>query len=226
MEGKSQETAAAMAGMSERSARNWLRGPLPSEKKEMRHWRTRPDPFEGVWEEEIEPLLREEAALGLRATTIIEYLEEPHPGRFSASQLRTLQRRLQEWRAQNGPDKEVYFPQEHPLGREAQIDFTHCKSLGVRIGGQPYVHQLFQFVLSHSGWRYAEIAASETYLALQRGLQGALWTLGGAPRVIRSDNTGEYIRNLSEQRCEMALALFHFQPGLFGIPHTWPLQVG
>ena len=76
MEGKSQETAAAMAGMSVRSARNWQQGPLPLEKKEERLWRTRADPFEGVWEEEIEPLLRAEAAQGLRATTIIEYLEE------------------------------------------------------------------------------------------------------------------------------------------------------
>ena len=33
MEGKTQETAAAMAGMSVRSARKWQRGPLPSETK-------------------------------------------------------------------------------------------------------------------------------------------------------------------------------------------------
>ena len=157
MEGKSQETAAAMAGMSVRSARSWQEGPLPSEKREERRWRTRADPFEGVWEEEIEPLLRDEAAGGLRATTIVKYLEERHPGRFSASHLRTLQRRLQEWRAKHGPEKEVYFPQEHPPGREAQIDFTHCKSPGVSIGGQPYAHLLFHFVLSHSG------------LALRRG---------------------------------------------------------
>ena len=130
MEGKSQETAAAMAGMSVRSARSWQEGPLPSEKREERRWRTRADPFEGGWEEEIEPLLRDEAAGGLRATTIVKYLEERHPGCFSASHLRTLQRRLQKWRAKHGPEKEVYFPQEHPPGREAQIDFTHCKSLG------------------------------------------------------------------------------------------------
>ena len=54
MEGKTQETAAAKAGMSVRSARKWQRGPLPSETKQER---TRPDPFDGVWEEEIEPLL-------------------------------------------------------------------------------------------------------------------------------------------------------------------------
>ena len=33
MEGKKQQTAAAMAGMSERSARKWQCGPLPSETK-------------------------------------------------------------------------------------------------------------------------------------------------------------------------------------------------
>ena len=166
MEGKKQQTAAAMAGMSERSARKWQCGPLPSETKTERRWRTRPDPFDGVWEEEILPLLQGEAAGRLRATTIIEWLEEKSPGRFSASQLRTLQRRLQDWRALNGPDQEVYFPQEHPPGREAQLDFTHCNSLGVTIGGRRYRHLLFQLVLSHSGWRYAEVVAGETFVAL------------------------------------------------------------
>ena len=47
-----------MAGMSERSARKWQCGPLPSETKQERRWRTRPDPFDGVWEEEILPLLQ------------------------------------------------------------------------------------------------------------------------------------------------------------------------
>ena len=79
MEGKKQQTAAAMAGMSERSARKWQCGPLPSETKQERRWRTRPDPFDGVWEEEILPLLRGEAAGRLRATTIIEWLEERFP---------------------------------------------------------------------------------------------------------------------------------------------------
>ena len=161
MEGKKQQTAAAVAGMSERSARKWQSGPLPSETKHDRWWRTRPEPFDGVWEEEIEPLLRGEAAGKLRATTIIEWLEEKFPGRFSASQLRTLQRRLQDWRALHGPDQEVCVSQEHPPGREAQIDFTRCNSLGVIIGGRPYRHLLFHLVSSHSGWRYAEVVAGE-----------------------------------------------------------------
>ena len=200
MEGKTQQTAAAMAGMSERSARRWQSSPLPSETKTEHRWRTRPDPFDGVWEEEILPLLQGEAADKLRATTIIDWLEEQHPGRFSASQLRTLQRRLQDWRALNSPDKEVYFPQEHPPGREAQIDFTHCNSLEVTVGGRAHRHRLFQLVLSHSGWRYAEVAAGETFLALKQGLQNTLWELGGAPRVIRSDNTSAATHEMRRSR--------------------------
>ena len=83
----------------------------------------------------------------------------------------------------------MYFPQEHPPGREAQFDFTHCNSLGVTIAGQPYPHLLFQLILSHSGWRYAEVAVGETFLALQRVCRMPLWTLGGVPRILRSDNT-------------------------------------
>ena len=200
MEGKTQETAAAMSGMSVRSARKWQSGPLPSETKQERRWRTRPDPFDGVWEDEVEPLLRGDPRGRLKATTIIEWLEEQHPGRFSPSQLRTLQRRLQDWRALHGPEREVYFPQVHPPGREAQIDFTHGNALGVSIAGQPYPHLLFQLVLSHSGWRYAQVASGESFLALKQGLQAALWTLGGVPQILRSDNTSAATHEVKRSR--------------------------
>ena len=188
MEGKSQQAAAAASGMSVRTARTWQRGRLPSEKKDKRRWRTRPDPFAGVWAEEVEPLLRSDVEGALKATTILEWLEERHPGRFSMSQLRTLQRRLRDWRALSGPDREVYFEQDHPPGREAQMDFTHCGELGVTVGGEPFGHLLFHFVLSHSGWRYVDLAYGETFAALVKGMQGALWELGDVPEVVRTDN--------------------------------------
>ncbi len=104
-------------------------------------------------------------------------------------------------RALNGPDQEVYFPQEHPPGREAYLDFPHCNSLGVTIGGQRYRHLLSQPVLSHSRWRYAEVVSGETFLTLQQGLQNALWELGGAPQVIRSDNTSVLTHEIKRSRC-------------------------
>ena len=48
---------------------------------------------------------------------------------------------------------------------EAQIDFTCGSSLGVAIAVMPFPHLLFRLVLGNSGWRYAEMATGETFLA-------------------------------------------------------------
>ena len=68
------------------------------------------------------------------------------------------------------------------------------------IGGRRYRHLLFQLVFSQSGWRYAEVVAGETFLALKQGLQNALWELGGAPQVIRSDNTSALTHEIKRSR--------------------------
>lgn len=188
MEGKSQETAAAIAGMSVRTARTWEAGPLPSQVERRRGWRTRPDPFAEVWDTDVEPLLVADEHGRLEAKTLMEELIDRHPEQFSMSQLRTMQRRVRDWRALNGPPKEVFFEQEHVPGREASVDFTHAEELGVRIAGEPFSHLLFQFRLAFSGWIWVMIALGETYEALVSGIQGALRALGGVPDVICTDN--------------------------------------
>jgi len=188
MNGLKQETAAAVAGMSVRSARKWEKGPLPSEARQPRTWRTREDPFVDVWESDVVPLLEADTKGVLEAPTILEELEARHPGRFSGKELRTLQRRLREWRAVSGPEQEVFFPQEHPPGREGVVDFSHAVKLGVTIAGELLAHLLFAFKLSFSGWCWFQIAFGETYEALVEGLQGALWDLGGVPELVRHDN--------------------------------------
>ena len=57
MAGKTVAAAAAAAGMSERAARKWQSGPLPSTAKAPRWWRTREDPFAEVWQSEVVPQL-------------------------------------------------------------------------------------------------------------------------------------------------------------------------
>lgn len=198
MEKKTQEAAAAAAGMSVRAARRWQRGALPSESKKPRSWRTRPDPFADTWDSLIVPLLRADTQGVLQATTILDVLEERAPGRHGPEQLRTLQRRMRDWRALHGPHKEVFFEQAHVPGREAAVDFTHATDLGVTIAGRLLPHLLFQLVLSFSGWRWLTIAFGETFEALVSGVQGALWQLGGVPEVIRSDNLSAATHELKE----------------------------
>jgi hypothetical protein len=180
--------ASAAAGMSERSGRKWKGGPLPSETKRLRTWRTRPDPFAAVWHGDVAPLLEADDKRVLEARTIVAELDRRHPGEFGEAQLRTLQRRMRDWRAVHGPEREVFFEQVHTPGREGALDFTHCEELGVTILDQLLEHLLFVFTLSFSGWTWVAIAFGETYEALVAGLQGALWDLGGVPEVVRHDN--------------------------------------
>ena len=75
-EGKTQEGAAAAAGMSVRAARQWQKGPLPGQSKAPRHWRTHKDAFAGVWDRELVPLLKSDKDGELQATTLLEFLED------------------------------------------------------------------------------------------------------------------------------------------------------
>jgi hypothetical protein len=186
--GKTVTAAAACAGMSERSAHTWKCGPLPSESRDVRHWRTRKDPFEAVWESDVVPMLRADEDGALQGTTILEELQRRHGSAYGPALLRTLQRRMHEWRALHGAGKEVRFEQRHEAGREAAFDFTDMGSLGITLAGVAFPHLLFQLVLSFSKWRWFGIAFSESFEAMLRGLQGALWALGGVPAVLRSDN--------------------------------------
>jgi hypothetical protein len=64
--------------------------------KPLRNWRTRKDPFEGVWlimrawlDDEPDQTAKE----------LLQRLQAEHPGAFPNGQLRTLQRRVQAWRS-------------------------------------------------------------------------------------------------------------------------------
>ena len=75
MSGKTLAAAAAAAGMSERTARHWQSGALPSTAKAPRTWRTREDPFAGVWESEVVPQLVAEALVHDSKLTV----NDPNP---------------------------------------------------------------------------------------------------------------------------------------------------
>jgi len=195
----SQPAAAAKAGISERSARRIEHSEaLPSQREE-RAWRTRADPLVPVWEDEVVPLLEADGALN--AVTLLEELQRRYPGRYGTAILRTLQRRVRRWRALNGPEREVYFAQEHPPGRLGLSDFTVCDELAVVIGGVDFPHRIYQFVLAHSGWRHAVVfEGGESFVALSSGLQSALWRLGGVPEEHRTDSLSAAFNNLSEEQ--------------------------
>jgi hypothetical protein len=181
------ETAAAKAGMSEKTARKYRRsGTLPSQCQVVHDWRTRQDPIDHddwLW---IEDVLENNS--GIEAKTLFEFLQREHPGRYQDGQLRTFQRRVKLWRATKGPGNEVFFPQIYKPGEWCESDFTRMKPLGITINGIPFDHMLYHFVLCYSNWETVTVCFSESYESLSAGLQNALWKLGGVAKYHRTDN--------------------------------------
>jgi len=146
LQGVPKERAALRAGLDAKTARKYRRhGRLPSEVRRMeREGRTRPDAFAELWPELQAQLERHP---GLEAKTLFGELQRRFPGRFADGQLRTLQRRIKQWRALHGPAKEVFFAQVHHPGRLCASDFTRCGDLRVTIGGALFEHLIYHFVI-------------------------------------------------------------------------------
>jgi len=197
IKGKTINQSGAAGNMCEKTARKYLKsGLLPSQTKKPRTYRTREDIFADVWPKVTELL---ESNQGLEAKTIFEYLQKEHPGRFQDSQLRTLQRKMKQWKVIEGPEKEIYFPQEYKPGIQCQSDFTSMNSLMITINHIKFEHMLYHFVMPYSNWETGSICYSESFEALSDGLQNALWELGGVPKEHRTDRLSAAINNLSDK---------------------------
>lgn len=183
----SERTGQRIDGGDHRSNRASVVTPLPSR-----------DPLVGVWTEELEPMLRREPRL--KPTTLFEYLEEQYPGKYPKV-LRTLQRRVREWKALHGPEPDVMFMLGHEPGVMGISDFTTLKRVTVTINGEPFEHLIYHYRLAYSGWQYAQIIqGGESFIGLSEGLQNALAASGGAPKEHRTDSLSAAYRNLSNAR--------------------------
>ncbi len=193
-----QKIAATKAGISVRSAQsidaqehNYFKEPKTRKK-------TRQDPFEGVWKQDLVPLLR--ASPYLMAITLLEDLQYKHLGEYPDKLLRTLERRVRKWKAVEGPEKEVIFRQNIPPGWQSISDFTVANSLGVTINGQSFPHRLYHFRLSFSGQQYVKvIIGGESYTALAEGMQEALHSVKGSTKTHRTDSLSAAYKNLSDK---------------------------
>jgi transposase InsO family protein len=218
-QGETQELAGAKAGFSERTARRIESGEHAAQSKRQRPWRTRKDPFVEVWDSEVVPQLEKEPRLS--ATTLFEVLQDKYPGRYSNRRKRTFQRRVKEWKAVHGPDKEVMFCQVQEPGRLGLSDFTEVSGFTVSIRGEPLCHRLYHFRLAFSGWSYVKVVlGGESYEALAEGLQEALWRLGGAPLEHRTDSLSAAYKNLAKEAQEDLTGRYQELCGHYGMEPT------
>jgi hypothetical protein len=196
-EGLSQQVAADAVGISVRSAQRIDRGELQPEGQQQqqgRYWRTRADPLAEVWQSVLVPML--ERAPQLEPQTLLLHLEQTFPGQEWFRRKRTLQRRVEQWKALHGPDREVMFLQHHQPGVMGISDFTLLKGAPITVAGAVLEHRLFHFRLPYSGWCHVEVIhGGESFVALAEALQNALAACGGVPAEHRTDSLSACFRN-------------------------------
>ena len=191
--------------MGERTIRKYRdRGQLPSQQQRPpRTDRTRTDPLAPYWGE-IEAFL--EADSRLKPMALLDWLKQKYndpetgEGPIRDSIRRTLERRVQKGKLDQGVEQEVKFSQVHHAGDVIAFDFVNLNGLGVTIGGRPYEHLLFHAVFTYSHWRHVHLCHSESFEALSAGLQDALHLAGGVPRRVRSDSLSAAVNNLSSDK--------------------------
>jgi hypothetical protein len=185
--GSTQEQAAAKANINSRKTvwKYEQLGKLPSELRRPRKYRTRSDPFDEDWGE-VKAMLAK--APELEAKTLFDWLCEQKPGKYQEGQLRTMQRRVSNWRALN-TSKLLTLEQVHQPGEAMQTDGTWMNALGITIGGQKLSHMLIHSVLPYSNWEWGRVVQSESLLAIRLGVQSTLVKLGHVPKIHQTDNT-------------------------------------
>jgi hypothetical protein len=188
-----QVKAAAKAGISQRSARRIEKGEHQTALMP-RQYRTRKDPFNGLFEKHLIPLL--EVNPGLQPITLLDVLNDRAPNQFDLSHLRTLQRRVKRWRVKEGPDKEVIFLQRHTPGDMGISDYTWMNKLNITLAGNKFKHKIYHYRLVYSGWTYVQVTlGGESFESLSSGLQNAFWRSGGVPVTHRTDSLSAAFKN-------------------------------
>src|SRR5690625_5544964 len=89
-ENNTQVTAAAKAGISERSARRIEKNELQPKAGQPRTWRTRNDPLVKVWNDIVVPILNNDPSV--TAVGVFDYLCAHHADKFDTRSRRTLER--------------------------------------------------------------------------------------------------------------------------------------
>ena len=149
-QGRTIGMCAMKAGMSRKTAGKYLsQDNVLEQRRVSHHWKTRKDPLAAIWPKAQE-MLRD--APELEAKALFEHLMPGGAGAVEEKHLRTFQRRVRDWRLENGPGKEVFFTQDQTPGKVLAIDWTDMGGLGITMGGIPRHFRSGRSDFQNRGW--------------------------------------------------------------------------
>ena len=135
--------------------------------------------FDDRWEKDVIPYMVEYP--GSSARRLLNHLIGMYPKKYSANQLRTLQRRLKSWKKSLHPLKgtdSIYS------GTPGELAVTGIVSppLQISIRGDVYHHELLLFLLPFSGWMWLTPIAKKNNISMVEHLEEVLWRCKFSPR--------------------------------------------
>lgn len=171
-------------GVHRRDVRAALAGAVPPPRQPVS---PRPAPALGVWKPLIDQWLAEDRSAPRKqrhtGRRVWQRLVEEHGAAVSEG---TVRRYVAEVRARHDMSLvDVFVPQRHPLGEEAEVDFG---TITVYLAGQLTEVQLFIMRLSASGRAYPRAYLNEGQEVFLDGHVRAFEHFGGCPARIRYDN--------------------------------------
>jgi transposase len=194
VDGLSVRALAARHGVHRRTVRQALESATPPERKPRRGVSWRLEPFKAA----IDAMLTEDTTAPRKqrhtARRILARLIDEHGAEeLSYSTVRDYVRvRRAQIDVEAGRQVEVFVPQEHPPGAEAEVDFGE---LWVVLNGVKTKCHMFIFRLSHSGKAIHRIYPTQAQEAFLEGHIEAFNEIGGVPvRHIRYDNLTSAVR--------------------------------
>lgn len=109
----------------------------------------------------------------------------------------TVRRAVARWRSEHESPTKVYFPIDHPPGRESQIDFGQAR---VILGGKMTIAHLYAERASFSGKLFVQAFPHERQEALFEAMSNASEYFGGVFPVRRLDNLTPAVRRILRGR--------------------------
>jgi len=194
-EGLSIRALAERHGVHRRTVRQALGSPVPPARKPPL---SRPAPVMGPYRVLIDAWLEADRSAPPKqrhtAHRVWERLVEEHGAQVAE---RTVRKYVHHRRRALGEAGEVFVPQHHAPGVEAEVDWGEAEAC--LAGVRTRVH-LFQLRLSHSGAAFAAVFAHETQQAFLEAHVDAFAFLGGVPAVVRYDNLGSAVKQILKGR--------------------------
>jgi hypothetical protein len=93
--------------------------------------------------------------------------------------------------------------------------------LHATIAGEPFPHMAFHLVLTYSNVEAVTVCFSESFEALAEGIEACLWSIGGVPKLHRTDHLTAAVRHETALEREDFTKRYQALMAHYGMEPTW-----